>query len=231
MPLSILFRRRQDYSPFRTQLHRLVNMVNNGTLILCTGYITEQEQKGYYGVLGDELLTALENGCYWGSIKTIAGKFGSDNDKNQSRPSPTSTFWLTCYRTFVERIEKAGLAIDAYIATELNWHAKIAICLDSKKEPIAAIIGSSNLTGPAYGINRGWNYECDVTIWRPDVHLNNTLGKPDTDMVDFEFLSALVNSEVAQPNEIAFMNRLKEDVEGESSKLTKLKEYKPKWEV
>ncbi|RME56753.1 hypothetical protein D6779_10040, partial [Candidatus Parcubacteria bacterium] len=55
-------------------------------------------------------------------------------------------FWLEHYQNFVRRLRQAGLQVKAYVAPRKNWHAKIAIRIRNE-QPIAAIIGSSNLTG------------------------------------------------------------------------------------
>jgi hypothetical protein len=49
-----------------------------------------------------------------------------------------------------------------------NWHAKIAVKLDSNSEPevLASMIGSSNLTLPPFSSTHDYpNVECDIYSW------------------------------------------------------------------
>lgn len=45
-----------------------------------------------------------------------------------------------------------------------HWHAKVFIA-KSKGLPVAAIIGSSNITSRAFGVLPRFNRECDVLFW------------------------------------------------------------------
>jgi hypothetical protein len=94
----------------------------------------------------------MKRGCADGIVVTVAGKLSDPR-------------WEDFYRNFVLRLSQAGLRVKPFIAPRRNWHAKIAIRLCNGK-PIAALIGSSNLTGPAYRLNwHKWNFESDVLIW------------------------------------------------------------------
>ncbi|VVB84737.1 Uncharacterised protein [uncultured archaeon] len=46
----------------------------------------------------------------------------------------------------------------------LKWHAKIFI-LKNNANPILGIIGSSNITRPAFSDNVPFNYEADIVLW------------------------------------------------------------------
>lgn len=98
-------------------------------------------------------------------VITVAGKF-------------SSSFWENYYYNFVMAL-KAFFNVDAYVAPSRNWHAKIAIRLDAMGEPIVGLVGSSNLTRPAYGImSVNWNFEADVLIWTPDSERDKIFGRP-----------------------------------------------------
>lgn len=161
MPLLITLRHDLHSSPFRRQLERLCTVPGGADLVLCSGYIWEPDQG--YGVLSDDLLKLLAEGLGHNRLTMIAGKLDSRGPIN----------WLQFYRNFYTRLKAAGVQVSAVVAPRRNWHAKIAIRMDASDVPLGAVVGSSNLTGPAYGEGRySWNYECDVTIWRDEQRLS-----------------------------------------------------------
>lgn len=112
--------------------------------------------------------------------------------------------WKTKYLDFVKKL-KANHIRTTTGKLKSNWHAKVAMKL-SGEVPVAGLIGSSNLTGPAYGQGRkSFNYEADVLIWTNTtanarhfrsgltdfVNINNPLGPIDS----------LLNDEIEQANE------------------------------
>lgn len=91
------------------------------------------------------------------------------------------------------------------------WHAKI-ILVESNNVPIAAVIGSSNmsLAASAYGATY-WNHESDVVVWshaHPNRHdFENALGLPDNSTaITFE---TMLDGTTSQPNEVEQLQRLK----------------------
>ncbi|MCS6880723.1 MAG: phospholipase D-like domain-containing protein [Oscillochloridaceae bacterium] len=156
-------------------LHRLILLRDADDLVLCSGYIWEPAAGYKYKILDDKLLDVLLRGCKGKRIITIAGKL----DKQ----------WLDHYKNFVRRLRQKDLYVKPYLAPKRNWHAKIAIRLKQGK-PIAAIIGSSNLTGPAYSENGySWNFECDVLIWENSSRLNQLFKQPFEKMWHLEIFS------------------------------------------
>lgn len=130
-------------------------------MVLCSGYIWEPGEEGptKYRVLDDDLLDVIKKGCADGIVVTVAGMLYDPK-------------WEDFYRNFVLRLNRAGIRVQSYVAPRRNWHAKIAIRL-CKDKPIAALIGSSNLTGPAYRQNWSrWNFESDVLIWPSNPELD-----------------------------------------------------------
>lgn len=188
MPLSITLRRGSDISPFRRQLLRLIDSPRGDAVVLCTGYVTEGEKQHYYSVLNDKLLQALKTGASSG-LEVYGGMLKPDwSADNFSR--------------FVERLIEAGLPVQAFVSETKRWHAKIALRLEENR-PIAAIIGSSNLTGAAYAENQpfDWNYECDVTIWLDETDLNAYFSQRPTDVDDLDWLAAILDPDLEQANE------------------------------
>lgn len=153
MSIQITLRRDLEFSPFRKQLLEICGIPNHGDLILCSGYIWENAR---YSVLDDELLDAIKAGLSSNQIICVAGKLAK---------KPVD--WVQHYKNFVAKLQHHSISVTAWVAPRRNWHAKIAVRLDGSGKPTVAMVGSSNLTGPAFGENRhSWNYECDVTIWK-----------------------------------------------------------------
>ena len=46
----------------------------------------------------------------------------------------------------------------------MGWHAKFFLAKQGTV-PLVGIIGSSNITKRAFGIDKVFNYECDVVFW------------------------------------------------------------------
>ena len=75
------------------------------------------------------------------------------------------------FQAFLSKLRRewgGTILVGTPIKNSTKWHAKIAVILnenDSGDDPISAIVGSSNLTRPAYGEYGSWNHECDVVLW------------------------------------------------------------------
>jgi len=138
-------------NPFREALHSLIALPGD-ELVLSSGYISQGKQFKAAGPdnLLPQLQQAVRNGLK--RIVIIAGKFSA------------RSFWFKHYREFITQLNSLPISISDI--TRSNWHAKIAIKID-RKRPVAAIVGSSNLTSWAYGVltDNRFNKECDVIIW------------------------------------------------------------------
>lgn len=198
MPVRITLRTEKGFSPFRELLHRLIRLPEGDDLVLCSGYIWEPPSSStQYKILDDELLNALRDGCKGKVITTIAGKLDER--------------WLDFYKNFVRRLRQTGLFVKPYFAPRKNWHAKIAIRLQ-RGQPIAAIVGSSNLTSPAYEENKyNWNFESDVLIWKNFPNLNNSFRAPFQRDISFGDMQLIVDPEIHQPNEEQQLNQILRD--------------------
>lgn len=177
-------------------LNRLIKLPNTDSLVLCSGYIWEPEQG--YKILDDELLDTIKIGCHGHGITTVAGKL--------------ENVWLEYYKNFIRRLRNNGILVKPFFAPKRNWHAKIAIRL-LKDTPVAAIVGSSNLTGPAYGENReNWNFEGDVLIWKSSQKRNSYFSKPfDSDLL-FGDMQLVLDRRVSQPDEQQQLKSIYEDI-------------------
>jgi phosphatidylserine/phosphatidylglycerophosphate/cardiolipin synthase-like enzyme len=55
----------------------------------------------------------------------------------------------------------------------MGWHAKVFLA-KSGNRPLVGIIGSSNITRRAFGLEKDFNFECDVVFWDETVPQINT---------------------------------------------------------
>ena len=160
----------RDVSPFRI-CSSDISLPGGRHLLLCSGYVQEDLWK--YDVTKDiGLLEAISVGCKGGgSVVIIAGQNANDD-------------WRKAHECFVMRLEQKA-ALDGFsvrkrrTSESAKWHAKIAMKLTCEEnqmtsytnaKPMAAIIGSSNLTrpacqAPAKGL---FNHECDVVLWNDE---------------------------------------------------------------
>lgn len=173
MGILIFLRTNKKISYFRRYLLKLINSPTSDKLLLCSGYIWEYSN---YSILNDELLNAISSQNV--EVITVAGMLSGQGN------------WENKYKSFVKRLKSNNIKVVSYKAKKKNWHAKVAIKLNGE-DPIAGLIGSSNLTAPAYRENHGrFNYEADVLIWDPrydwyfrvDIgdFIDNPLGPIDT---------------------------------------------------
>jgi len=179
MGVWITLRQNNEKSYFRDNLLGMISRtqdLDGNRLILASGYFSEYE-KQEYSICGDNLKKALETNPKICEIDIIGAK-GS----------------IKSFNRFCEKIRNLGR--ERFIPIRLpknNWHAKIAMILKPVKEgsrndrkrgtiPVCAIVGSSNLTRPAFGIDPRpqnvhsdvkFNYECDVLIFSNDYFSNS----------------------------------------------------------
>jgi hypothetical protein len=200
MAVRVTLRTSKNFSPYRILLRKLIEIPDGDSLVLCSGYIQETDPGNLkrYNILRDDLLISIEKGCLQGQIIVIAGKF-----ENRQ--------WLDYYKNFIYGLKRAGVKVIPYIAPKKNWHAKIAIRL-KQKQPIAALIGSSNLTGPAYGINRAnWNFEGDVLIWSNTIY-NSYFKQRINNETLIGDMTLILDPEIHQPNEDEQLESIYRDV-------------------
>jgi len=170
MGLWITLRKNNEHSFFQENLLRIISNqdeLDGNRLILASGYFSE-DPRPKYSILDDHLLPAIRDNGNITKIDVIGTK-GS----------------LQTFNRFCSKLEtESGKPVTKRKPSSSNWHAKIAMKLKSTTAgelPVCAIIGSSNLTRPAYGINPppegvntgvNFNYECDVLIFLNDGFFN-----------------------------------------------------------
>lgn len=178
MGLWITLRRNPETSFFRLHILNMISaQVEGDTLILASGFFQEDPTRDY-SILGDRLLEAIKNNNRIKEIQVVGA---------MRSPAP--------FHVFCERLQENW---DGELITKRasNWHAKIAMKLKPQlldtnnivKVPVCALIGSSNLTRPSYGVSGDrppmvtsslrFNYECDVLIFSNDWYGDNAITPP-----------------------------------------------------
>lgn len=71
--------------------------------------------------------------------------------------------WKKPYAEFCNALHAHGIRLTSYFLSK-SWHAKTFILLKDRR-PILGIIGSSNMTRPAFSSGGTFNYEADVVMW------------------------------------------------------------------
>lgn len=164
-------RKEIDLNPFRRALIKLLE-IEGDNLVLSSGYATN-------GTAGDiDFIQALNKGIDPNkvvnpSINIIGGMFYNKKIKKRDFCNKCTICNSKCkvynFRTFLEKVY-AGINnpysnMTFYRADTDRWHSKIALKANGGT-PIAAIIGSSNLSFSAFSENYNeFNTECDILIW------------------------------------------------------------------
>ena len=205
----ITLRRGPQESPFRELLLALCSANTGGGLLLCSGYIWE-ETSGY-AVSVDGLAAAIARGVNPHDVELV----GIKNSKPGTKPD-----WEKMFKDFVSALRGAAVRVRPQLSSSRNWHAKAAVRFDDEGNPVAGILGSSNLTGPAFAINRphSWNYEADVTLWvdgsSAEQPLKDAVSRT-TDRYGKMFLELARG--VDQPDERAWLRTFEKDVMSDDS--------------
>lgn len=179
MGLWITLRQNLEESYFRQHLLNLLSkQIRGNYVILASGYFYSRN----YEILDHQLLRTIQDNDDITDIMVV-GSMGSSS---------------AAVRDFCKRLndEWGGNVIQRKVKGN-NWHAKIAMKLQMQnkdKIPVCAIIGSSNLTRPAYGILNDppntsifsrFNHECDVVIFAENWS-NETLENPPSNFPGFK---------------------------------------------
>jgi hypothetical protein len=207
MPLEITLRTDRHNSPFRGQLLKLCRMPMCDRLILCSGYI--QEPPGPYSISNDRLLSEICGNGAIADIELYAGMLYNRKAYGQ-------------YLNFVNSFRSLYKGtLQAYVAVPRKWHAKMAFAI-GKGRPLAAIIGSSNLTRPAYGVGFSrWNYESDVTIWLNEPAVDSYWSAPA--QLDGSYsIQASLRPGINQPDEESRMRAALKLIEDNRSAFTQV---------
>jgi len=164
MGLVLTLRQDEKKSYFKELMMEILVKGNADEILLCSGYIQEDMYSFFASSERD-----MSGNTFIGSVKnfktvSIVGHKGK-----------AGSMWDSSFIKFVNTIKTLSTGkVTGYISVERNWHAKVAIILRDG-EPIAGVIGSSNMTRPAYGsassvsTYTNYNMEADVFIYAEDV--------------------------------------------------------------
>lgn len=221
MGVAIALRRDEKLSFFKETLLELLKNTDADELILSSGYmqfIQNDPKIGTYKFLndqnkdGDTLIDLICDKC---KEVTFIGVMGWHNKNKMRSTNSTTVEWYDQYRATYDYLKsevikrQANVKLNFYYRKYNEWHAKIALFMkkDSPNNPIpiAAIVGSSNLTRSAMGDDStpqsmmvlpsrskkaGYNMEADTLIYTNNVQtvVNQCLVQFD-DMEQGEILS------------------------------------------
>lgn len=201
MLVGILFRWKPEKSPFRNALLDLISYPSDGhgTCIISTGYIdseivwrdkdAEALARAIHQGYGEGGRVIFVSGSFKNNEHLSQGDRGLCSSNGQSLCQQhdaisytafgykRSTLCWACEREhFFEHLKRQlgqlGSHADIQRRDVSNWHAKMAMKLVNGW-PVATLIGSSNLTSPAF---REWDpkgfaqSECDVLMCSPGYH-------------------------------------------------------------
>jgi hypothetical protein len=144
MGLIILLRRDLTINRFRDVIIGALSSGVGTHAIMCSGFF--QEDKKYQASSEANFTSAAKSLV---EFKTI-GVYDYS--------------WMNSYRNFIKSMVIAGVNIKAYSKIGQRWHAKIFI-LKKDNVPLFAVIGSSNITRPAFSCIPPFNWESDVVMW------------------------------------------------------------------
>lgn len=204
MGFLVLFRRERSRSPFRDYLQALLRWSVADEIVLASGYVWESPSARGYHVSQDDVAQCLLQGGHR-RVVTISGM--------HQRFRGYGTDYFEHYVDFVRSLRQAGVHVDPYVSRTGRWHAKVALALQSGNA-VAAIVGSSNLTGPAYGINRhNFNNEADVVLWSTksaEAYFLSLL--EDLDLPQDDYIVGAMAPEFHQPSEQQRLDALLADL-------------------
>ena len=167
MGVVITLRKNKGTSYYKEMIIGLLDACHTegNKVLLCSGYYQQSDYSacGYGVITGDKKSTGiiipekdhngltLEDCIKYSYDWVLAGIKGDDKYLN--------------YENFIQVLRHSGRTVKAYKSKSKNWHAKVFMILKDDK-PIVCIIGSSNMTGPAFGTEyTRFNHETDVLIW------------------------------------------------------------------
>ena len=137
----------------------VISTIGSGHLdevLICSGFYQENFQGSHFQVSGEASFAKV---CAASKIRLTT--VGVHNNT-----------WKSSYRDFRDNMKAAGVAINSYYKAGLKWHAKVYIGFRGG-DPLVGIVGSSNLTRPAFSVTSPFNNECDVYLWDRKSKIND----------------------------------------------------------
>lgn len=157
MGIAIILRHSASINKFRDIMIAATNSGVGNRAVMTSGFF--QENTIFYGKVSayqasqePNLISAFVNN----NVRLMTVGVHANGQQNNA--------WIASYRNFALNLRNAHVHITPMLHPKLRWHAKIFILL-SNNIPILAIVGSSNITRPAFSDTKPFNNECDVIIW------------------------------------------------------------------
>lgn len=155
--IAISLRTKVNFSYFKNNLLGILSCPHFNKVVICSGYF--QENLYGYSISSDDLLSTILANSNYPNIEyiIIGGQFYNSYKLGKSD-------WHIAFDDFLRTLSHNGINFTAFIEKRKKWHAKISLGLENDI-PKVAIIGSSNITRPAYSDSyTTFNVECDTTL-------------------------------------------------------------------
>lgn len=149
MSIAIILRNQMVPNIFRNLLLSGIQLPNLTEVIFCSGFFQESRRSTYNVSLEGGLAHSLCNS----KAKVITVGVHSHT-------------WRQSFDNFNKALITAGANVTIRKVRSDKWHAKVFIA-STKNGPVFSLIGSSNMTRPAFSTSKPFNYEADVALWVP----------------------------------------------------------------
>ncbi|MCB9196593.1 MAG: hypothetical protein H6598_10245 [Flavobacteriales bacterium] len=156
MRLIILLRKDSNINLFRDILIDSIASAEGDECYLGSGFFQELK------------ITKKKTGIYKASMETSnsGNRLCCSLAKNNVKITTIgvhNSYWVHPYAQFCSSLYHHGISLTSYLFRN-SWHAKTFVLL-KEGTPILGIIGSSNITRPAFSSGGKFNYEADVVMW------------------------------------------------------------------
>lgn len=150
MSLALIFRNKANPNLFRNTVLAAIGIPGAVEILICSGFF----QNHFKG----SPFCASKEGNLAKRLKASAAKVITVGVHNAS--------WKAAFDSFNADLLANGVAVTPRLVKSYRWHAKVFV-VSTKRGPIFAAIGSSNLTRNAFSTTMPFNYEADVLLWVP----------------------------------------------------------------
>jgi hypothetical protein len=147
--IAIILRNKKTPNLFRNLLLSAIRIPNLTEIIICSGFYQEGRNSSYRASLEGGLAHLL---AVSGAKVVTVGIH--------------SYSWRQSFHDFNKALKSAGVNLDIRNVRGDKWHSKVLIA-STTNGPVFSLIGSSNITRPAFSTTKPFNYETDVALWVP----------------------------------------------------------------
>lgn len=185
MGVAIALRKDKKKSFYKNILLDLMNTTDANEIVLCTGYLQSSSKNYNVFIDTDSNGNTLRDAILSYKKATIVGVKGDNTNPND--------LWYNEFKKAADymksekRRQQSLVDLKFYYHNSKHWHAKIAILIRNNAAgdltPIAALVGSSNLTRPAFADGQtpnnmlpvkrvsalGYNLEADTLIYVDEI--------------------------------------------------------------